>query len=97
MIRRRSDHDPLADRSVARWLVLSDRQGTVLEQQALPAGTDPRVVLVRIIGRMTAEGWVIEGDTKYGSFFCVRAGKRRFLDIRTVAPGSDLYGASRQR
>ena len=94
MIRRRSDHDPLGDRSILRWLVVADMQGSVLEQEALSAGTDLRAVLMQAAARMSADGWVIEGNTGFGYFFCSRAGKRRFVDIRTVAPGLGLYGAS---
>lgn len=94
MIRRRSEHDPLADHSIKRWLVVSDMQGTVLDQEVLPAGTDLRAVLAEAIARMTADGWVIEGNTGFGYFFCSRAGKRRFVEIRSVAPGLGLYGAS---
>ena len=94
MIRRRSDHDPLGDRSILRWLVVADMQGSVLEHEELSAGTDLRAVLMQAVARMTADGWVIEGNTGFGYFFCSRAGKRRFVDIRTVAPGMGLYGAS---
>ena len=95
MIRRRDDHKPLSDRRLPHWLTVSDMQGRVLDSTALAAGTDLYAALARAMDRLAAEGWSIEDDGRYGSFFCNRDGIRRFVHVRPTDPSvTDLYGPS---
>jgi hypothetical protein len=95
MIRRRDDHKPLSQRQLPHWLTVSDMHGGVLDSTALPPGTDLYAVLAREMDRLAAEGWSIEDDGRYGSFFCNRDGVRRFVHIRPTDPAiTDLYGPS---
>jgi hypothetical protein len=95
MIRRRDDRKPLSNRRLAHWLTVSDMQGRVLEATSLEPGTDLFAVLARTMDRLEAEGWSIEDDGRYGSFFCNRDGVRRFVHIRPTDPAvTDLYGPS---
>ena len=95
MIRRRDDHKPLADRQHPHWLTVSDMQGRVLESTWLEPGTDMYAVLARAMDRLAAQGWTIEDDGRFGSFFCNRDGTRRFVHVRPTDPAvTDLYGPS---
>ena len=95
MIRRRDDRKPLSNRRLPHWLTVSDMQGRVLDATSLEPGTDLFAVLARAMDRLAAEGWTIEDDGRYGSFFCNRDGVRRFVHIRPTDPAvTDLYGPS---
>jgi hypothetical protein len=95
MIRRRDDHKALSDRQLRHWLTVSDMQGRVLDASYLEPGTDLYAVLARAMNRLAAEGWTIEDDGRYGSFFCNREGVRRFIHVRPTDPAvTDLYGPS---
>jgi len=95
MIRRRQPHQPLADRSHPHWLTVNDMLGNVLESDPIEVGADLYQVLARAMARLTAAGWTIEDDGRYGSFFCHRNGVRRFVLLRPTDPAqTDLYGPS---
>jgi hypothetical protein len=95
MIRRRDDRKGLSDRQLPHWLTVSDMQGRVLDASSLEPGTDLYAVLARSMDRLAAEGWTIEDDGRYGSFFCNREGVRRFVHVRPTDPAvTDLYGPS---
>jgi hypothetical protein len=95
MIRRRDDRKPLSDRREPHWLTVSDMQGAILDCTALEPGTDLYAVLARTMDRLANEGWIIEDDGRFGSFFCHRDGVRRFVHIRPTDPAAgDLYGPS---
>jgi len=95
MIRRRDDRRPLADRRQPHWLTVSDMHGRLLECTTLEPGTDLYAVLARAMDRLAADGWRIEDDGRFGSFFCNRDGERRFVHIRPTDPAAaDLYGPS---
>jgi hypothetical protein len=95
MIRRREHRKPLSDRRGPHWLTVSDMQGRLLDSTALEAGTDLYAALARAMDRLAAEGWTIEDDGRYGSFFCNRNGIRRFVHLRPTDPAvTDLYGPS---
>jgi hypothetical protein len=91
MIRRRDDRQPLSNRRDPHWLTVSDMQGRVLESTPLEPGTDLLAVLARAMERLAGEGWHIEDDGRYASFFCNRDG----VHIRPTDPAiTDLYGPS---
>jgi hypothetical protein len=93
MIRRRDDRKPLSNRRDPHWLAVSDMQGRVLDSSPLAPGTDLYAALARAMDRVAAEGWSIEDDSRYGSFFCHRDGVRRFVHVRPTDPAViDLYG-----
>jgi hypothetical protein len=70
-------------------------QGRVLDSTALAIGTALYAELARAMDRLAADGWSIEDDGRYGSFFCNRNGVRRFVHVRPTDPAvSDLYGPS---
>src|ERR1700687_984610 len=95
MIRRRDDHKPLSNRQHAHWLTVSDIQGRVLDATPLEPGTDLYAVLARAMDRLAGEGWAIEDDGRYGSFFCNRGGGRRLVHLRPTDPAvTDLDGPS---
>jgi hypothetical protein len=95
MIRRRDNHQPLANRRHPHWLTVSDMQGRVLESTWLEPGTDLSAVLARAMDRLAGEGWTIEDDGRFGSFFCNLDGVRRFVHVRPTDPAvTDLYGPS---
>ena len=95
MIRRRDDRKPLSNRHDPHWLTISDMQGRVLDSTPLEIGADLYAVLARAMDRLAAEGWSIEDDGRYGSFFCNREGVRRFVHVRPTDPSvTDLYGPS---
>src|SRR5580693_1339212 len=72
MIRRRDDRKPLSNRRDPHWLTVSDMQGRVLDSTPLESGTDLYAVLARAMDRLAAQGWTIEDDGRFGSFFCNR-------------------------
>ena len=94
MIRRRHDHKPLADRNCPHWLTVSDMYGHLLESELIASGTDLYDIIARTMDRWSAEGWTIEDDGRYGSFFCTRDGIRRFVHIRPTDPEAPLIGPS---
>lgn len=93
MIRRRSTPDPLTEfRHLRHWLTVADALGKLLESQALEAGTDLRAVLNATMDRLRAEGWGIEGDGRYGSFYANRNGVRQFVHLRPTDPQGQELG-----
>jgi hypothetical protein len=94
MIRRRSTHDPLADRVHPHWLAIRDMAGTLLEVEPIALGTDLHAFLARTIERMAGEGWMIESDGRYGSFFCHREGMRRIVHLQIADPDMPQIGPS---
>jgi len=70
-------------------------QGRVLDATLLEPGTDLHAALACAMDRLAMEGWAIEDDGRYGSFFCNRAGVRRLVHVRPTDPAvTDLYGPS---
>jgi hypothetical protein len=94
MIRRRSIHDPLTDRTHPHWLVVSNMQGQILECKFLEPGADLWAALARTMDHLTSEGWTIEDDGRLGDFFCCRDGERRFVHLRPTDPAAPPYGPS---
>ena len=95
MSRRRREHDPLADRVHRHWLEIRDAHGRVLECTAIDTGADLRAVMSAISARLKSEGWRIEGDVRFGSFFCARGDVRCLVQLRPTDPASSTYGPSR--
>ena len=94
MIRRRSVHDPLANRDRPHWLTIRDMAGSLLEVEPIEVGTDLHAFLARTIERLAGEGWMIESDGRYGSFFCHREGVRRIVHLQTADPAMPQIGPS---
>ncbi len=86
MIRRRNRHDPLERCPLQRWLVVWDMQFNVLEATELPPNTDLRATMHESMQRWAQQGWNVEGDARFGSFFCHRAGARRLIAISPLDP-----------
>lgn len=86
MIRRRHRPDPLERSSQPRWLVVWDMQFNVLDATELPPDTDLHAVMNISIQRWARQGWVVESDARFGSYFCHRDGARRLIAISPVDP-----------
>src|ERR1700683_1811535 len=72
VIARRDERKPLSNRRDPHWLTVSDMQGRVLDSSPLEPGTDLYAELARTMDRLAADGWSIEDDGGFGSFFCHR-------------------------
>ena len=86
MIRRRNDHDPLAPSPHPRWLIVWDMQFRALEITELAAQTDLRALMARTAQQWELQGWTVESDGRFGSFFCHRQGQRRLIAISGADP-----------
>jgi hypothetical protein len=75
-------------------LTVRDMAGALLEVESIEVGTDLRAFLARTVERLTAEGWVIENDGRYGSFFCHREGARRIVQLQSADPDQPQIGPS---
>jgi hypothetical protein len=86
MAKRRLRFDPLADRGAEHWLVVYDMTRQVHAATQLPAGTDLHAQMRRALECWTHDGWIIEGQSDYGFFFCHRDGLRREIRIQPTKP-----------
>ena len=92
MIRRRDSYDPLARSPRPNWLVVWDMQFNVLDSTELAPQTDLAAVLQDTAGRWRDQGWTIESEARFGSFFCRRAGERRLISISAADPAQRSGG-----
>jgi hypothetical protein len=83
---RRSTHDPLATVPHPTWLVVQDMFRNPLEVTQLVPGADLRAAMSESAAMHTADGWQIEGELWYGSYFCNREGVRQFVFVTAVDP-----------
>jgi hypothetical protein len=92
MIRRRDPYNPLAPSPKPRWLVVWDMQFRLLDSTELAPCTDLAAVMAQTAQRWQQEGWTVESDARYGSFFCHRAGMRRLIAISAADPALPTGG-----
>jgi hypothetical protein len=86
MVRRRDRYNPSGPSSKPRWLIVWDMHFQLLDSTELAPYTDPVQVLAQAVEQWRSQGWVIESDARYGSFFCHRAGVRRLIAISAADP-----------
>ena len=86
MIRRRDIHNPLARNAKPCWLVVWDMQFNLLDSTELPPFADLEAVMRQAASRWRTQGWTIESDARFGSFFCHRAGERRLIAVSAADP-----------
>jgi hypothetical protein len=86
MIRRRDPYNPLSPSAKPRWLIVWDMQFNVLDSTELAPYTDLAEVMRQSAQRRCDEGWCVESDARFGSFFCHRAGVRVLIAISAVDP-----------
>lgn len=92
MIRRRNPYNPLAPSPKPRWLIVWDMQFHLLDSTELAPYTDLAVVMAQTAQQWQQEGWTVESDARYGSFFCHRAGVRRLIAISAADPTQPTGG-----
>jgi hypothetical protein len=88
MIRRREPHDPLSPSAKPRWLIVWDMQFNVLECTELAPHTALAEVMDAAAQRRISEGWCVESDARFGSFFCHRDGVRILIAISAADPAT---------
>jgi hypothetical protein len=86
MIRRRDPYNPLSKSPKPRWLIVWDMQFHVLDSTELAPYTDLAAVMHETAQRRQQEGWCIESDARFGSFFCHRDGVRILIAISAADP-----------
>jgi len=88
MVSRRKNNNPLATSPDARWLIVMDRQQRELSSQRIAPFADLRSVMNHEAARWTAQGWTVEGDGTWGSFF-INMGGERWLVMLTPGEHAD--------
>jgi len=91
MGRRRSNREHLAIAGKPHWLAVyraPERQP--LESTPLPPGTDLTGIMRDAITRLSAAGWVVEGDGAFGFFFCHLGKDRLEVRIQSVDPNQPV-------
>jgi len=88
VIRRREAHNPLSPSAKSRWLIVWDMQFNVLECTELAPHTDLVEVMRTAAQCRTSEGWCVESDARFGSFFCHRDGVRILIAISAADPAT---------
>lgn len=92
MIRRRDTYDPLAPSPKPRWLIVWDMQFNLLDSTELPPLADLRAVMAQAARDWQSQGWTVESDARFGSFFCHRGGIRRLIAISGADPSQRTGG-----
>jgi hypothetical protein len=92
MIRRRDPYNPLGKFSKPRWLIVWDMQFNVLDSTELAPYTDLAEVMRGAAQRRRDEGWCVESDARFGSFFCHRDGMRVLVAISAADPAAATGG-----
>lgn len=92
MIRRREPHNPLSTSPQPRWLLVWDMQFNVLDCTELPPFTDLAQVMRGVAQHRQQEGWCVESDARFGSFFCHREGVRILIAISAADPAAATGG-----
>jgi hypothetical protein len=92
VIRRREPYNPLSKSPKPRWLIVWDMQFNVLDSTELAPYTDLAAVMHGAAQRRCDEGWCVESDARFGSFFCHRAGVRVLVAISAADPAQATGG-----
>src|SRR5580658_8614257 len=92
MIRRREPYNPLSPSPQPRWLIIWDMQFNVLDSTELAPYTDLADVMRSAAQRRRNEGWCVESDARFGSFFCHRDGVRVLIAISAADPAASTGG-----
>ena len=69
-----------------RWVAVFGLQWQILESQRLEPAADLSGAMAAAIERLSAEGWQIEAEPRFGFAFIRRAGERRLLMITPRDP-----------
>lgn len=96
MVRRRTAFHPLQSTGAARWHVVRNMQGLVIESRELDAGADLTRAFVASMLELIDSGWQIgEFSSTSGSFFCNRGHERRIVSIDPNNPHEvPMYGGA---
>ena len=82
----RHHHNVYACAKTVRYVVLFDLQWQVIDCKRLEPAADLNGAMSNAIRRLTAEGWIPEGDAKFGFVFIIRDGVRRLLILTERDP-----------
>jgi hypothetical protein len=93
---RRSLFDPLEPTHEARWYIVRNMRGALLESRPLAGGSDLKRVFVAAMLEYIDAGWQLgEFSSTGGVFFCTLGAERRMVSITSSEPGRlQGYGAS---
>jgi hypothetical protein len=84
MVRRRKNPEQWVTAQKPSWLaVYNPPERKPMESTPLQVGVDTRAVMRDAIDRWSRDGWTVESDGRYGSFFCNRGTER--LEVRAQA------------
>jgi hypothetical protein len=70
-------HKVFENATTPRWLAIFGLQWQVIESHHLKPASDLHGAMVAAIERVTADGWQIEAEQRFGFAFIRRAGERR--------------------
>jgi hypothetical protein len=92
VIRRREPYNPLGTSPKPRWLIVWDMQFNVLDSTELAPYTDLAEVMQQAARLRREQGWSVESDARFGSFFCHREGSRVLIAISAADPSTPSGG-----
>jgi hypothetical protein len=82
----RYHHNVYAKSTTPRYCVIFDLQWQIIECQRLEPCTDLRSTMTTTIDRLSSDGWIVEGTSKFGFVFLGRNGIRRLLILTERDP-----------
>ena len=82
----RYHHSVYAKSKTARYLVVFDLQWKIIECQRLEPLTDLSRAMTITIERLSEEGWLPEGEPRFGFVFLYRDGIRQLLILTERDP-----------
>jgi hypothetical protein len=86
-MRRKTRHDSMKPIDAPTWLVVEDQYSKRIYVEELPAGTDPRMVMIRAMARSVGNGWEVEElPGTIPVYFCRRGDERSLLKIAKRDP-----------
>lgn len=85
--KRRSRYEPLQISRHDRWLVVRNMFRELKSAELLPAGTDLKAALVRVLAERAAAGWQLESFASTSACaFCRRGEDRLMIGVEVVDP-----------
>jgi hypothetical protein len=88
----RYTHNVFAKCTRPRYIVVFGLQWQILECQPLQAGANLSNAMTAAVERLAGDGWLAEGDARFGFVFIRRSGERRLL----ILTERDPYNKNRQ-
>jgi hypothetical protein len=82
----RYHHNVYTKAKTPRYCVIFDLQWQIVDCPQLEPSTDLRSAMTAAIDRLTSEGWIAEGTSKFGFVFLNRNGTRRLLILTERDP-----------